>query len=93
MSLAVVRNERALKRALGLHESLAVGTPIWIVYEKGPKAAFGEGPVRRLMRGAGYRDNKVCAVSDTLSGTRYARAGAFRAFQARIAVIKSSVSK
>jgi hypothetical protein len=73
LSLAVVHDEQALEKALGRHESSAVGTPIWIVYEKGPKAAFGEGAVRSFMRGAGYRDSKVSAVSDTLTATRYAR--------------------
>jgi hypothetical protein len=73
LSLAVVHDAQALKKALGRHESAAVGTPIWIVYEKGPKAAFGEGAVRSFMRGAGYRDNKVSAVSDTLTAMRYAR--------------------
>jgi hypothetical protein len=73
LSLAVVRNAQALEKALSRHESAAVGTPIWIVYEKGPKAAFGEGAVRSFMRGAGYRDNKVSAVSDTLTAVRYAR--------------------
>ena len=73
LSLAVVRNAQALEKALSRHESAAVGTPIWIVYEKGPKAAFGEGAVRSFMRGAGYRDNKVSAVSDTLTAMRYAR--------------------
>jgi hypothetical protein len=72
-SLAVVRDEPTLIRALGVHESLAAGTPIWIVHQKGQKASFGEGPVRSFMRGAGYRDNKVSAVSDTLSATRYTR--------------------
>jgi hypothetical protein len=73
LGLAVVRDAQALEKALRRHELSAVGMPIWIVYEKGPKAAFGEGPVRSFMRGAGYRDNKVSAVSDTLTAMRYAR--------------------
>jgi hypothetical protein len=73
LSLAIVHDAQALEKALGRHESFAVGTPIWIVYEKGPKAAFGEGAVRSFMRGAGYRDNKVAAVSDRLTAMRYAR--------------------
>lgn len=75
LSLAVIRDEAALRRALSRHEFLAAGTPIWIVHEKGPKAAFGEGPVRSIMRGAGYLDNKVSAVSEALSATRYVRVG------------------
>lgn len=73
LSLAVVHDEKTLVRALHVHELHGVGATIWIVYEKGPKASFGEGPVRSIMRGAGYRDNKVCAVSDAFSATRYAR--------------------
>jgi hypothetical protein len=73
LSLAVVHDEPTLIRALGVHESSAAGTPIWIVHRKGRKTSFGEGPVRSFMRAAGYRDNKVSAVSDTLSATRYTR--------------------
>jgi hypothetical protein len=73
LSLAIVHDAQTLEKALACHQSSAVGTPIWIVYEKGSKAAFGEGAVRSFMRGAGYRDNKVSAVSDTLTATRYAR--------------------
>ena len=58
---------------LRIHATLPRGTPIWIVHGKGPRAPFGEGPVRRLMREAGYRDTKVSAVSDDLSATRYSR--------------------
>jgi hypothetical protein len=71
LSLALVHDEPTLIHALDVHESSATGTPIWIVYEKGRKTPFGEGRVRSFMRGAGYRDNKVSAVSDTLSATRY----------------------
>lgn len=73
LSLAIVATTAELQDALTIHESLPVGTPIWIVHGKGPRAAFGEAPVRQAMREAGYRDNKVSAVSETLSATRYAR--------------------
>lgn len=73
LSLAVVRAAGELARALAGHEALPPGSPIWIVHGKGPRANFGEGPVRRIMREAGYRDSKVSAVSDTLCATRYAR--------------------
>jgi hypothetical protein len=73
LSLAVVDGAPALQHALHVHEALPLGTPIWIVHGKGPNASFGEGPVRKLMRDAGYKDNKVSAVSETLSATRYAR--------------------
>ncbi|HXQ11444.1 MAG TPA: hypothetical protein VN805_10665 [Caulobacteraceae bacterium] len=73
LSLAVVADAVALEQALRVHETLPRGTPIWIVHGKGPRAPFGEGPVRNFMRNAGYRDTKVSAVSDDLSATRYSR--------------------
>src|ERR1700677_3131664 len=73
LSLAVVHDGPTLIHAPRVHESLAGGTAIWIVHGKGRQASFGEGPVRSFMRGAGYRDNKVSAVSDPLSATRYTR--------------------
>lgn len=73
MCLTIARNETALRTALRVHAMLPEHAPIWIVYEKGAKAAFGESAVRSLMRHAGYRDNKVSAISDALSATRYAR--------------------
>ena len=71
--VAVVGDETALEQALRVHAALPQKAPIWIVYAKGPRAAFGEGPVRKLMRDSGYKDNKVSAVSDKLSATRYVR--------------------
>ncbi|GLS20633.1 hypothetical protein GCM10007874_36500 [Labrys miyagiensis] len=73
LSLAIVTSATELATAVTFHEALPAGAPIWIVHGKGPHAAFGEAPVRRVMREAGYRDNKVSAVSQTLSATRYAR--------------------
>jgi hypothetical protein len=73
LSLAVVADAAALECALRAHATMPRGIPIWIVHGKGPRAPFGEGPVRRLMREAGYRDTKVSAVSDDLSATRYSR--------------------
>jgi hypothetical protein len=78
LSLAVVKDEKMLDDALRAHQTLPSERPIWIVYQKGPRAAFGEGAVRQRMREAGYRDNKVSAVSDQLSAMRYARSPAKR---------------
>jgi len=68
LSIAVVADEAALDHVLQVHGATG---PLWLVYAKGPKSRFGEGPVRRLMRAAGYIDVKVSAVSDRLSATRY----------------------
>lgn len=46
--------------------------PLWIIHGKGPDA-FGDGPVRVLMRERGWIDSKVCAVNGDLSATRYGR--------------------
>src|SRR5262249_58033487 len=73
LSLAVVAAAAALDHALKIHETLPTGAPIWIVYPKGSRAAFGEAAVRAIMRAAGYIDSKVSAVSDALSATRYGR--------------------
>ena len=73
LSVAVVTNAAALQHALQVHATLPSGAPIWVVYGKGARAAFGEAPVRQFMRAAGYMDNKVSAVSDTLTATRYTR--------------------
>jgi hypothetical protein len=73
LSLAVVADDGALRRALRGHEALPRGAPIWIVHGKGPRAAFGETRVQELMRKAGYMDSKVSAISDALSATRFAR--------------------
>jgi hypothetical protein len=73
LSVAVISNTATLQHALQVHATLPRGAPIWVVHGKGALAAFGEAPVRRIMRAAGYKDTKVSAVSDTLSATRYSR--------------------
>ena len=47
------------------------GLPLWTVYPKGRSAQFGDPQVRTLLRAAGWRDTKTCAVSAQLSATRY----------------------
>lgn len=72
LSLAVVEDADGLEWARLAHEAAQVPGPIWIAYRKGPRVAFGDNQVRAHMRAAGYADNKVSAVSDILSATRYA---------------------
>ncbi|MEC4592882.1 MULTISPECIES: hypothetical protein [Nitrospirillum] len=71
LALAVVRDVADLERAVAAHAGLPPGAALWIVHGKGPKTLFGETPVRAWMRAAGFMDTKICAVSDTLSATRY----------------------
>jgi hypothetical protein len=71
LSVAIVGSGAELDDALTRHAALPSGSHIWVVHGKGPKAIFGDTPVRAHMRALGYRDSKVSAVSDTLSATRY----------------------
>ena len=48
-------------------------SPVWIIHDKGKAAVFGDAAVRTTMRAAGWIDAKACAVSATLSATRYHR--------------------
>jgi len=48
-------------------------SPVWIVHGKGKANAFGDNAVRAAMRAEGWIDIKTCAVSQTLSATRYKR--------------------
>ena len=72
LSLALVTNETGLAEAL---RSASSGKPIWIVHGKGRHATFGDAAIRQFMRAVGWMDNKVAAVSDRLTATRYARRG------------------
>lgn len=46
---------------------------LWCVYPKGKDAAFGDTAIRSFMRDSGYVDSKSCAVSPSLTATRYGR--------------------
>lgn len=48
-------------------------SPVWIVHAKGRATAFGDNAVRAVLRAEGWIDVKACAVSPTLSATRYRR--------------------
>jgi hypothetical protein len=45
--------------------------PVWTIYPKGKNVTFGDTAIRAAMREAGFRDTKVCAVSDRLTATRH----------------------
>jgi len=68
--LALVLSQEALAQALILHAQMPCQA-LWLVYEKGPRAAVGEGFIRQRLRELGYRDHKSCAVSERLTATRY----------------------
>jgi hypothetical protein len=67
--LALVLTEQDLAAAL----TLARAHPdkhIWFAYRKG-KSPLGDTLIRTTARAAGFIDSKSCAVSDTLTATRY----------------------
>lgn len=72
--LAVLTSMADLKKALKTAGS-SPPRPLWCVYPKGKDAKPGDTEVRAAMRQAGFVDNKSCAVSATLTATRYAPRG------------------
>lgn len=60
----------ALRRAA---KDLERGTPIWLIYRKGPGHALNESIVRSTALAAGIVDTKVAAVSFTLTGLRFVK--------------------
>ncbi|MFM5907479.1 MAG: hypothetical protein ACKOPO_07835 [Novosphingobium sp.] len=69
--VALIESERSLDAALELAGEH--GLMLWCVYPKGKTAPLGDSAIRGHMRGAGWMDNKSCAVSERLTATRYAR--------------------
>lgn len=70
MVVAVVDGPDALREGLVV-VSDGDPLPMCVVYRKGRGVAFGEGPIREILRGEGFRDTKTCAVSERLTATRY----------------------
>jgi hypothetical protein len=70
LGIAVVRHPDDLDTVLATH-STHPDLPIWVANIKGPKAPMAETAIRPTLRGAGLVDTKACAISATLSGTRY----------------------
>ncbi len=53
--------------------TLAGPRPVWIVTGKGKHATVRESDLRAWLREAGFGDSKSCAVSETLTATRWHR--------------------
>lgn len=70
--VAIVDTATQLAGAVALYRQLPPAAPFWVVHGKGRGAPFGEAAARAAMRAAGFMDNKVCAVSDERSATRFA---------------------
>jgi hypothetical protein len=71
LSIAVARKPVELNAALAELIQRLPRAPIWIVYPKGTQSILPESAVRSHMRALNWIDNKVCAVSDTLTATRF----------------------
>jgi hypothetical protein len=72
LGLAVLRGPGDLDRLITVcaaHPDL----PIWAINEKGKQAGVPESAIRIALRGMGWVDTKACAVSASLTGTRYQR--------------------
>jgi hypothetical protein len=72
LGLAVLRSQQQLDALIAVCRAQAA-LPIWAINEKGPRAALPESAIRTALRATGRIDTKACAVSQTLSGTRYQR--------------------
>lgn len=65
--LSVVRNVADLEPAC----TLAGARPVWVITGKGKRATVRESDLRAWLRDAGFGDSKSCAVSETLTATRW----------------------
>jgi hypothetical protein len=68
--IGILNAEADLKKAF----KIAIKIPdlkIWCVHGKGKSATLGDTAIRTFMRTNGYLDTKTCAVSSTLTATRY----------------------
>ena len=71
LSIAVARKPTELNAALAEILQRLPHAPIWIVYPKGAQSTLPESAVRSHMRALNWIDSKTCAVSDTLTATRF----------------------
>lgn len=72
MALSVLHSAADLAHLLDVAASHPALT-FWALNIKGPDAPLPESAIRTALRSAGLIDSKSCAVSPTLSATRYAR--------------------
>ncbi|MBN8648918.1 MAG: hypothetical protein J0L55_13275, partial [Caulobacterales bacterium] len=58
-----------------IHKKIANLSPnfaIWLIYPKGKNAILKESDIRQYMRQNGFMDNKISAIDDVFTATRYA---------------------
>ncbi len=70
MIIAIIDGPSDLAKAQKVHAGFPT-LPLWTIYPKGRGVTFGDTAIRAALREAGFRDTKSCAVSDTLTATRY----------------------
>ncbi len=71
LAIAIATSPDALAATLAEIIRVLPAVPVWIVYPKGARSPLPEAAVRAHLRGQGYADTKACAVSDTLTATRF----------------------
>ena len=71
LSIAVARKPAELNAALAEVTQRLPQAPIWIIHPKGATSGLPESAVRPHMRALNVIDSKSCAVSDTLTATRF----------------------
>lgn len=62
-----------LDRALARATAFAGNPPVWLVYPKGAKSTLPEMVVRNMLRGMGWMDVKVAAVSAKYTALKFMR--------------------
>ncbi|MFT4076348.1 MAG: hypothetical protein QM647_12555 [Asticcacaulis sp.] len=71
LSIAVALTPAELNAGLAEVTQRLPHAPVWIVYPKGATSSLPESAVRTHMRALNFVDSKSCAVSDTLTATRF----------------------
>lgn len=75
LAIAVATSPDALSATLAEVIQALPAAPVWIVYPKGARSTLPEATVRAHLRALGFADTKACAVSDSLTATRFHRPG------------------
>jgi hypothetical protein len=70
MMVAVVHSSAELSAALDARQAHGF-TTVWVVHPKGRGASLGDAAIRQRLRALGAVDNKISAVSEQLTATRY----------------------
>jgi hypothetical protein len=75
LAIAVATSPDNLSSTLADVIKALPAAPVWIIYPKGAKSPLPESAVRAHLHALGFADTKACAVSETLTATRFHRTG------------------